>query len=166
MHPTFARGVVSRRTRAHARGGRTPPTHRTLYTQQMLRSAHAASKSEIMLTLHGSDEDSDDDEATNAIVSKLASNKTVVETPRGSPADVDEWKRAKYMPPPEPELDEDALVGSTVSVLDVHGERVNAKVILSVGGGQYMVRSESMQFAADLATAMRCRESWIVSKKS
>ena len=101
-----------------------------------------------------------------AIVSKLASNKTVVETPRGSPADVDEWKRAKYMPPPEPELDEDALVGSTVSVLDVHGERVNAKVILSVGGGQYMVRSESMQFAADLATAMRCRESWIVSKKS
>ena len=58
----------------------------------------------------------------------------------------------------------DALVGATVSILDTWDERQNAKVIMYCGNGQYMVRTNSMQFAEELGVALRRRECWIVAK--
>jgi hypothetical protein len=58
----------------------------------------------------------------------------------------------------------DALVGAMVSILDMRDDREQAKVIMYCGNGQYMVRTNTMQFAVELDAGLRRRDCWIVAK--
>lgn len=60
----------------------------------------------------------------------------------------------------------ESLVGATVSVVDMAGQRAHAKVVMYVGRGEYMVRTDAMQFSCEIDAAIRLRECWVVSSST
>lgn len=127
-----------------------------------------------------SDENSDEDSDDEDVVAALAGPDPVHEMPLASPDDVDTWKapvRTKAAAQPWSTMSAlsldsasddlcrgDDLVGSTVSVIDVNGERTEAKVIMHMDRGMYMVRTPTMQMPLELDEALRQRECWVVKK--
>ena len=131
------------------------------------RSNGNASASKVTLTFHESDSESDDEAE---VAAQLAAGRALANELRASPDDIDTWKVRTAPTAAWADNSTDgafrgeSLVGSTVSILDVNGQRTNAKVVVYMDGGSYMVRSGEMQFVAELDAAMRSRECWIVSK--
>ena len=145
------------------------PAHRN-----PLRRVAPAKSYEAEAESSSSSSDSEDDESAAVLAAVMAA----AEPPRASPSDVDSWKRAASGDGPPRAAWSDSsgaltssgnfrgneLVGATVSVLDITGQRANAKVVTYAGEGNYMVRTEAMQFPMELDLAIRRRDAWIVAK--
>ena len=146
------------------------PAHRN-----PLRRVAPAKSYEAEAESSSSSSDSEDDESAAVLAAVMAA----AEPPRASPSDVDSWKRAAPGDGPPRAAWSDSsggaltssgnfrgneLVGATVSVLDITGQRANAKVVTYAGEGNYMVRTEAMQFPMELDLAIRRRDAWIVAK--
>ena len=91
------------------------------------------------------DEDDDEDENATAAVAARTLATALASSQLASPADVDSWVPRPNEPPAAPWTTRaamdgaylgDALVGATVSVLDMQGQRTHAKVILYAGRGE------------------------------
>ena len=114
-------------------------------SQRATQASYAPSREPRMDSESGdsSDEDDEDDDAiADAAACTLAAEHAASQL--ASPAEVDSW--VPHTHPPASRTDAwaatdgaylgDALVGATVSVLDVQGQRAQAKVILYAGRGE------------------------------